>query len=215
MWNPPPPNWLIYCGGLGSIRGQFIWPWCGLSGTEAVFLRVLQISPVGIIRPVIHILISFFYVQFILTFSLNKTPLWLYIICLLIIFADPPQIIDVGPDRVMTAPLYSQATFSCNAEGNPSPTYQWLQKLPTAEGTVLIRGSDSRLHISNVTYDYKGEYVCKATNVIAGVERLVQSDAISVQVVGKSLQNNECLTTTDLNCTSISALRLFWIHDSR
>jgi hypothetical protein len=89
----------------------------------------------------------------------------------------------------MTAPLYSQATFSCTAEGNPSPTYQWLQKLPTAEGTVLIRGSDARLHISNVTYDYKGEYVCKATNVIAGVERLVQSDAISVQVVGKSLHN--------------------------
>ena len=110
--------------------------------------------------------------------------MWLYIICL-IIFADPPNIKDVGPDRVMTAPLYSQVTFSCNAEGNPSPSYQWLQKLPTSEGTVLIRGSDSRLHISNVTYDYKGEYVCKAANVIAGVERLVQSDTISVQVVGK------------------------------
>ncbi|XP_021939888.1 hemicentin-1 isoform X3 [Zootermopsis nevadensis] len=96
----------------------------------------------------------------------------------------PPQIVDVGPDRVMTAPLYSQATFSCTAEGNPTPTYQWLQKLPTAEGTVLIRGSDARLHINNVTYDYKGEYVCKATNMIAGVERVVQSDAISVQVVG-------------------------------
>jgi len=132
-----------------------------------------------------------------------------------IIFADPPHIIDVGPDRVMTAPLYSQATFSCNAEGNPSPTYQWLQKLPTAEGTVLIRGSDSRLHISNVTYDYKGEYVCKATNVIAGVERLVQSDAISVQVVGKSLPIKEYLTTTDLNFTSISVLRIFSVHNSR
>ncbi|XP_069682757.1 irregular chiasm C-roughest protein isoform X1 [Periplaneta americana] len=96
----------------------------------------------------------------------------------------PPHIIDVGPDRVMTAPLYSQATFSCTAEGNPSPSYQWLQKLPTQEGTVLIRSSDARLHINNVTYDYKGDYVCKATNVIAGVERLVQSEAISVQVVG-------------------------------
>ncbi|KAJ4447290.1 hypothetical protein ANN_09294 [Periplaneta americana] len=103
--------------------------------------------------------------------------------CLTALVADPPHIIDVGPDRVMTAPLYSQATFSCTAEGNPSPSYQWLQKLPTQEGTVLIRSSDARLHINNVTYDYKGDYVCKATNVIAGVERLVQSEAISVQVI--------------------------------
>lgn len=124
----------------------------------------------------------------------------------MMIFADPPQITDVGPDRVMTAPLYSQATFRCTAEGNPSPTYQWLQKLPTAEGTVLIRGSDSRLHISNVTYDYKGEYVCKATNAIAGVERVVQSDAISVQVVGKSLQNKEYLTITEWKNTFMSVL---------
>ena len=100
-------------------------------------------------------------------------------------FADPPQILDVGPERVMTAPLYSQAMFICTAEGNPSPAYQWLQKLPTAEGTVLIRSSDSRLVINNVTYDYKGEYVCKATNMIGGEERRVQSDAISMQVVGK------------------------------
>ncbi|KAJ9600670.1 hypothetical protein L9F63_026192, partial [Diploptera punctata] len=91
---------------------------------------------------------------------------------------------DVGPERVMTAPLYSQATFSCTAEGNPPPAYQWLQKLPTAQGTVLIRSSNSSLIISNVTYDYKGEYVCKATNVIGKEERIAQSDAISMQVVG-------------------------------
>ncbi|PSN31763.1 hypothetical protein C0J52_27564 [Blattella germanica] len=97
---------------------------------------------------------------------------------------NPPQILDVGPERVMTAPLYSQAVFSCTAEGNPTPAYQWLQKLPTTEGTVLIRSSDARLVISNVTYDYKGEYVCKATNVIGGEERRVQSDAISMQVSG-------------------------------
>jgi hypothetical protein len=122
----------------------------------------------------------------------------------MLMFADPPQITDVGPDRVMTAPLYSQVTFGCTAEGNPSPTYQWLQKLPTAEGTVLIRGSDARLHISNITYDYKGEYVCKATNVIAGVERLAQSEAISVQVVGKSPPSirrlkNVCMTVLKIS----------------
>nr|CAD7398797.1 unnamed protein product [Timema poppensis] len=98
--------------------------------------------------------------------------------------SHPPQIKSIGSDRLTTASLFSQATFTCSAEGNPKPNYQWLQKLPTPEGTVLLRSSEPRLYISNVTYDYQGEYVCKATNVIGGTERFVQSEAISVQVVG-------------------------------
>ncbi|XP_068084855.1 kin of IRRE-like protein 2 [Anabrus simplex] len=96
----------------------------------------------------------------------------------------PPQIIDMGSDRLTTAGLFTSVTFTCNAEGNPPPSYQWLQKLPTPDGAVYVRGTETRLHIANVTYDYQGEYVCTATNTIGGMERLVQSQAISLQVVG-------------------------------
>lgn len=98
---------------------------------------------------------------------------------------DPPKILSIGPDRLTTAPLFTSATFECVAEGNPQPTYQWLQRLPTPSDVILERGWESKLHIPNVTYDYQGEYVCKVTNIIGGTERTIQSEAIALQVVGQ------------------------------
>ncbi|XP_031358426.1 hemicentin-2 [Photinus pyralis] len=96
----------------------------------------------------------------------------------------PPKILSVGPDRLTTAPLFTSATFECIAEGNPQPTYQWLQRYPTPSDFILERGRESKLHVPNVTYDYQGEYVCKVTNIIGGIERTVQSESIALQVVG-------------------------------
>ncbi|XP_071051965.1 kin of IRRE-like protein 2 isoform X3 [Onthophagus taurus] len=96
----------------------------------------------------------------------------------------PPKILSVGPDRLTTAMLFNSATFECVAEGNPQPTYQWLQRLTTRVDKFVERGHEARLHIPNVTYDYQGEYVCKVTNIIGGLERTVQSEAIALQVVG-------------------------------
>lgn len=96
-----------------------------------------------------------------------------------------PKIISVGPDKLTTATLFSHATFNCQAEAHPNPTYQWLQKLPTSSTPeALVRGTESKLHIRNVTYDHQGEYVCVVRNVIGGNERTVQSEAVSLQVVG-------------------------------
>lgn len=83
--------------------------------------------------------------------------------------------------------------MTCEAEGNPPPQYQWLQKLPSQE--VLIRGYSNQLVIENITYEHQGEFVCKATNNINGELRATQSDSIKVevsgapQVLGHSAQN--------------------------
>jgi hypothetical protein len=44
------------------------------------------------------------------------------------LFKDPPRILSAGPDRLTTAPLFSPAAFECVAEGNPSPSYRWVQR---------------------------------------------------------------------------------------
>lgn len=41
---------------------------------------------------------------------------------------DPPKILSAGPDRLTTAPLFTPAAFECIGEGNPLPTYKWVQK---------------------------------------------------------------------------------------
>lgn len=85
----------------------------------------------------------------------------------------------------MTAHLFTSATFECVAEGNPKPTYQWFQRLPTSSDVIFERGREAKLHIQNVTYEYQGEYVCKVANVIGGQERYAQSESVTLQVVGK------------------------------
>lgn len=44
---------------------------------------------------------------------------------------DPPRILSAGPDRLTTVPLYTPAVFECVAEGNPQPTYKWVQRYVT------------------------------------------------------------------------------------
>ncbi|KAK9510809.1 hypothetical protein O3M35_005516 [Rhynocoris fuscipes] len=85
----------------------------------------------------------------------------------------------------MTTTLYSEASFDCEAEASPTPSYQWLQKVPDMENTVLVRSNDARLHIRNVSYHHQGEYICRVWNYIGGSERSVQSEPVSLQVVGK------------------------------
>jgi hypothetical protein len=94
----------------------------------------------------------------------------------------PPTILSVGPNKVVAAQMMQKAVLTCEAEGNPAPRYQWLQKLPTNE--VLIRGYEKQLVIENVTYDHQGEFVCKAINKIRGEERSIQSEPIRVEVSG-------------------------------
>lgn len=57
-----------------------------------------------------------------------------------------------------------------------------------AHGSKYVeRGSESRLVMDNVTYDYQGDYECRATSYINGQERVAISDPVSLQVVGKSI----------------------------
>lgn len=51
---------------------------------------------------------------------------------------------------------------------------------------MVERGRDARLHITNVTYDYQGEYRCEVTNIIKGEERSELSEPIILQVHGTS-----------------------------
>lgn len=100
-------------------------------------------------------------------------------------FSDPPKIVSIGRERVKTATLFSSTNFECLGEGNPTPTYQWIQKRPSPSDSTIERGRDAKLYISNVTYDFQGEYRCKVTNIIKGEERSEISEPIILQVHGE------------------------------
>ena len=71
-------------------------------------------------------------------------------------------------------------TFTCNATGNPAPTFRW-----TKNGSVLTTGSrislssdDKQLTLTNVTREDSGQYVCEATNNVT----TVPSDSATLNV---------------------------------
>ncbi len=75
-----------------------------------------------------------------------------------------------------------KTVLTCEAEGNPPPKYQWLQRLISHE--ILVRGHEKNLVLSNVSYVHQGEFVCKAENQIRGEDRSIQSEPIHVDVKG-------------------------------
>ncbi|XP_043482082.1 kin of IRRE-like protein 2 isoform X2 [Leptopilina heterotoma] len=94
-----------------------------------------------------------------------------------------PRISLVGPDRRKTALLYSSASFECNADAMPPAEYRWAQIF--SDGRLPVEcGKGQRLILTNVTYDQQGQYICLAANKINGNVREVQSDPVSLQVVG-------------------------------
>ncbi len=90
---------------------------------------------------------------------------------------------SVGPSNSVKARVGKDVILTCEAEGNPEPRYQWLQRTETHQ--VLVRGYEKNLVISDVGYEHQGEFVCKAINKVRGEERSVQSSGIRVDVSGE------------------------------
>ena len=91
---------------------------------------------------------------------------------------DQPEF-SVHPQNV-TQTEGDIVTFTCNATGNPAPTFRW-----TKNGSVLTTGSrisfssDSKqITITNVTREDGGQYVCEATNNV----RTVPSNSATLNV---------------------------------
>ncbi|GFQ85075.1 hemicentin-2, partial [Trichonephila clavata] len=102
-----------------------------------------------------------------------------------------PQILNVSPIHGATVAVYNSTTLVCEAEGNPPPKYYWLQKMGGDGIEWQQRGNTAALLIQNVTYQYQGQYVCEASNVINGHTYKSTSAEISLDVTGKSLLERE------------------------
>ena len=72
-------------------------------------------------------------------------------------------------------------TFTCDADGNPTPTFSW-----TKDGSVLnttsritFNADKKQLTITNVNRGDNGEYICVATNDVNEVQSY--SSSLNVQ----------------------------------
>ena len=71
-------------------------------------------------------------------------------------------------------------TFTCDADGNPTPTFSWTKDGSVVNTTLRITFNENNknLTITNVSRGDSGKYICVATNNV----KTVQSNSSTLNV---------------------------------
>ncbi|CAN2388108.1 skeletal muscle satellite cell differentiation [Pristimantis euphronides] len=85
------------------------------------------------------------------------------------------------PPEDQSVPLGSDVSFTCEAQGNPSPSITWLHNSKVVSPSSHLRPMGSKLYIADVLAEDSGMYQCMADNgvgVVQSAARLwVQSES--------------------------------------
>ena len=91
--------------------------------------------------------------------------------------------------------------FICHGEGNPKPTYRWIQ-VSASDHTEIVRSEDNLLNMNDITFKDQGVYMCEVRNTIKGEHLVTRSEAIKLEVEGPPMletkeSNHYVVTGTD------------------
>ena len=66
--------------------------------------------------------------------------------------SDSPHIVSLSPSGSVSGQVGSRVSLSCEAEANPPPAYQWVQKL---SDQYVIRGNSRVLILDNIIFEVR------------------------------------------------------------
>uniref|UniRef100_A0AAY5KEU8 Ig-like domain-containing protein n=1 Tax=Esox lucius TaxID=8010 RepID=A0AAY5KEU8_ESOLU len=98
-------------------------------------------------------------------------------------FAPPPRPLDkpnisVTPEGSSEIKEGDNLSLRCQAEGNPTPSYQWV--VPQAGPTSNTRAEGSVVNVTHIARSQAGNYTCIATNEVGN-----STWTVDVKVTGK------------------------------
>ena len=96
--------------------------------------------------------------------------------------ADGPSSVRVDPPVSPGVRLGSSTVLRCEADGSPCPSIQWLHT--TMAGGVQVVSNQPDLQMEAVDYSHAGDYICRATNHIDGVQHTAESEILQLKVEG-------------------------------
>ena len=102
----------------------------------------------------------------------------LYYCSVSLFITDQPEF-SVHPQKA-TKIEGDNVTFTCNATGNPAPTFRWTKNgsVLTTSSRISLSSDAKQLTVTNVTREDSGQYVCEATNNVT----TVASDSATLNV---------------------------------
>ena len=72
--------------------------------------------------------------------------------CYIVLMSDSPHIVSLSPSGSVSGQVGSRVSLSCEAEANPPPAYQWVQKL---SDQYVIRGNSRLLILDNIIFEVR------------------------------------------------------------
>ena len=122
---------------------------------------------------------------------------------------DPPKIVTHPSNS--SVELGGDVTLTCNASGDPQPTFKWYKDSISMVETDDINPFVPKLVLKGALAQDEAWYSCEATNV-AGT---VRSNSASLKVFGE--QRNEmhicyCIVSCQVRLSNASLADEFWVR---
>ena len=113
----------------------------------------------------------------------------------LFLTTDRPEFSNHPQNRTVLEGL--NVAFSCNASGNPTPTFSWTKNASpintTANARISLSAGNKLLNITNVNRVDSGEYRCVAANSVGGVNSSAAFLTVQCKITLTQLLNPNCV----------------------
>ena len=91
--------------------------------------------------------------------------------------SDAPEV--TMAEGVRLAPLGGELALSCDFDGVPTPSVEWLHNGnllsdSNPDVTIITDADSSLLELTNLQRDSNGQYVCRGTNVVGDNSTMVE-----------------------------------------
>ena len=102
-----------------------------------------------------------------------------FIVTLFVLLLGPAVIVELIPPALSTLRGVT-ASFTCNAEGFPLPSFTWVKQTGLGESDISVsnvnvqinsHNGSSQLIVKNASTADSGYYTCKASNYVSDTAR--------------------------------------------
>ena len=119
---------------------------------------------------------------------------------------DRPEFYEHPQNQTVLEGL--NVSFSCNASGNPTPTFSWIKNgspiNTTANARISLSAGSKQLYITNVNRVDSGEYRCVANNSVGAVNSSAAFLTVQCKMIFTHFRKANCVLVSVYQAARLS-----------